>query len=279
MRVYGRPDATHPDGVKPGALLDLVCDLAAARAGPDRPPLIGVAGAQGSGKTTLARAAATRLNGAAFSLDDVYLTRAERAALATQVHPLFAVRGPPGTHDLDLADQTVGALRAAGAGSTTPLPRFDKLADERAPEADWPAFQGRPGAILVDGWCLGALGQDPAALATPINALEREEDPNAIWRSYADQALSGRYPALFTGFDAIVFLAAPSFDAVLDWRCEQEAGLLGLDPADLPAGRRVELARFIQHFERITRHMLAGGVAATATVRLDAQRRVLAIET
>lgn len=261
-----------------GALHDLIRELAAARARPDRPPLVGIAGAQGSGKTTLARVAADRLGGAAFSLDDVYLTKAERAALATQAHPLFAVRGPPGTHDLDLADRTVAALRAATDDSTTRLPAFDKLADERAPESAWPAFRGRPAAILIDGWCLGAVGEAPAALAAPINALERDEDPNAIWRSYADQALSGRYAALFAGFDAILFLAAPSFDTVLDWRCEQEAGLLGIAPADLPAARRAELARFIQHFERITRHMLAGGLAATVTVRLDAHRGVVAIE-
>lgn len=259
-----------------GALVDLVCDLAAARAAPDRPPLIGIAGAQGSGKTTLARAAADRLGGAAFSLDDVYLTRAERTALATQVHPLFAVRGPPGTHDLDLADRTVAALRAAGPDSRIRLPAFDKRTDERAPEADWPLFEGRPKAILIDGWCLGATGQDPAALAAPVNALERDEDPNAVWRSYADAALMGRYQAFFAGFDAIVLLAAPSFNTVLDWRCEQEAGLLGIAADDLPAARRAELARFIQHFERITRHMLAGGVAATVTVRLDARRRVVA---
>jgi D-glycerate 3-kinase len=257
------------------ALLDRVCDLARAMAGPDRPPLIGIAGAQGSGKTTLARAAAERLRGAAFSLDDVYLTRAERAALAAQVHPLFAVRGPPGTHDLDLADRTVAVLRAAQAGAATPLPAFDKLADERAPEANWPVFTGRPGAILVDGWCLGATGQDPASIADPVNALEREEDPNAVWRSYADDALTGRYQAFFAGFDALVFLAAPSFEAVLDWRCEQEAGLLGIAPAELPPARRTELARFIQHFERLTRHMLAGGVRADIVVALDRDRRVL----
>ena len=277
--LYGCPDATHPRRVNSPLLLDLVCDLAAAHAQPDRPPLIGIAGPQGSGKTTLAQAAAARLNGAAFSLDDVYLTRAERAELAARVHPLFAVRGPPGTHDLELADHTVQALRAAGDGGATPLPGFDKLADERLAEGDWPVFHGRPGAILIDGWCLGATRQDPVALAAPVNALEREEDPNTVWRSYADEALAGRYAAWFAGFDAVVFLAAPSFDTVLDWRCEQEAGLMGITPSGLPADRRAELARFIQHFERITRHMLAGGVSAAATVRLDARRQVLAIET
>jgi len=269
--------ATQAGGMIAPALIDLVRDLAAARGGLDRPALIGVAGAQGSGKTTLARAVAERLNGAAFSLDDVYLTRAERADLAARVHPLFAVRGPPGTHDLDLADRTVAALRAAGAGSRTPLPRFEKLGDERAAVADWPVFEGRPGAILIEGWCLGATGQDAAALAAPINALERHEDPNAVWRSYADSQLVARYQPFFAGFDAMIYLAAPSFETVLDWRCEQEAGLLGLAPADLPAARRADLARFIQHFERITRHMLAGGVQADVMVPLDADRSPVAL--
>ena len=260
-------------------LLDLVCDLVTARANADRPPLIGIAGPQGSGKTTLARAAAATLGGAAFSLDDVYLTRAERIALAGEMHPLFTVRGPPGTHDLDLADRTVAALRAAGPASGTPLPAFDKLADDRAAQAAWPVFRGRPAAILVDGWCLGATRQAAADLVQPINALEREEDPHAIWRGHADACLAGRYQAFFRGFDAIIFLAAARFDAVLDWRCEQEAGLLGIAVADLPPDRRDALARFIQHFERITRHMLAGGVVADVVVRLDDRRGVRSMAT
>jgi D-glycerate 3-kinase len=259
------------------ALVDRIRDLALTRALPDRPPLIGIAGPQGSGKTTLARAVAAAVNGAAFSLDDVYLTRAERRALAARVHPLFAVRGPPGTHDLDLADRTVAALRAAGPESATPLPAFDKLADDRAPRTDWPVFHGRPGAILIDGWCLGATRQPPADLVPPVNALERDEDPDAVWRSSVDAALAGRYQAFFRGFDAMVFLAAPSFACVLDWRCEQEAGLMGLAPGDLPPARRADLARFIQHFERITTHMLAGGVTADVVVRLGPDRTVLDI--
>mgnify|MGYP001167406458 CR=1 FL=1 len=251
------------------ALLDLIESLAA---GAGAPRLIGIAGAQGSGKSTLARAAADRLDGVALSLDDVYLTRRERAALAADVHPLLAVRGPPGTHDLDLAEAVIDDLMA---GRATDLPRFDKLSDDRARPA---RFEGEARVILVDGWCLGATAQGDAALADPVNALEREHDRDGRWRRRANAMLADRYAAFFARFSAVLHLAAPEFSTVLDWRCEQEATLLGLPPDALPAGRRDELALFIQHFERITRHMLAGGVTATATVRLDAARRVLAIE-
>ena len=248
-------------------LLDIAAGLASGRG---RPAVIGVAGAQGSGKTTLARAMAARLGGVAFSLDDVYLTHAERLALAARTHPLFAVRGPPGTHDLTLATETLNSLRQ---GRPTLLPRFDKLADDRAEPV---LFAGKPEVIVIDGWCLGATAQDEAALADPVNGLERDEDRERVWRTAANAALAGPYQAFFGRFDAILHLAAPSFDAVLDWRCEQEAELLGLAPAELPEARRSELARFIQHFERITRHMLAGGVNVEVTARLAADRSLVA---
>lgn len=251
------------------ALLTLIDTLAHRREGP---VLIGIAGAQGSGKTTLARAAADRLRGVALSLDDVYLTRAERAALARSIHPLLAVRGPPGTHDLDLADAVLDDLLA---GRSALLPRFDKLADDRLMPV---AHAGGARVVLLDGWCLGATPQTDEALTTPVNALERDRDSDGVWRRWTNAALAGPYQRFFGRFDAIVHLAAPDFDAVLDWRCEQEAGLMDLAPGDLPAARREAIAGFIQHFERITRHMLAGGVAATVTVRLDAGRRVVGVE-
>ncbi|MFS0741367.1 kinase [Brevundimonas sp. 3P9-tot-E] len=257
-------------------LLDAVGSLAALHVRPDHIPVIGIAGAQGSGKTTLVRAAAERLGAAHLSLDDVYLTRAERQAMAREVHPLFTVRGPPGTHDLGLLERTLAALRAADADSRTPLPAFDKLADDRAPRTDWPVFAGRPSAVLVDGWCLGATPQAEADLAAPVNALEAERDGQGIWRRASNAALAGPYAEVFSRFDAVLFLKAPSFDAVLDWRCEQEAGLMDLPPADLPPARRAELAVFIQHFERITRHMLAGGIQADMTFALNRSRRLLA---
>ncbi len=249
-----------------------------ARGRPDGgPPLIGVAGSQGSGKTTVAKAAARDLGAAHFSIDDVYLTRAERQALAAEVHPLFAVRGAPGTHDLSLAEAVIEALRCAHPGDRTPIPAFDKLADDREPPSRWPVFEGRPSAVLVDGWCVGATPLSQAELIAPINALEAEEDPDGVWRRAWNARLAGDYVTFFAGFDAILFLAAPSFAVVLDWRCEQEAGLMGIPPADLPPERRAAIERFIAHYQRLTEHMLDGGIRADATARLDAGRHVISL--
>jgi D-glycerate 3-kinase len=70
-----------------------------------------------------------------------------------------------------------------------------------------------------------------------------------------------------------VFLQAPGFDVVLDWRSQQEADLLRIPPGRLPQAERRRLAEFIQYFERITRRMLDGGVIAHTIVPLDRERR------
>ena len=258
------------------ALVDLVGRLIAD--GPkDRPPLIGIVGAQGSGKTTLARAAADRFGAAQISIDDVYLTRAEREAMAREVHPLFVTRGPPGTHDLTLLRRLIDDLSAAGPADETRIPDFDKRGDDRWPENRWRRLGGRPSAILIDAWCLGARPEDPAALARPLNDLERDRDPDGRWRGLVNAFVAGAYADFAARFDAILFLQAPAFEVVLDWRSQQEADLLGVAPSDLPAAERERLAGFIQYFERITRRMLSGGVRADVTVKLDRNRVPIAI--
>jgi len=256
------------------AMIDLIGRLIAA--GPKSgvgPPLIAVVGAQGSGKTTLARAAAERFGGVQISIDDVYLTRAAREAMAEEVHPLFLTRGPPGTHDLRMLSRLIKALSTARPDDKVLLPEFDKRGDDRRPIRDWRIFSGRPRAILIDAWCLGALPEDEAALADPINALERDRDPDGTWRRAVNGFVAGSYADFAARFDAVVFLEAPAFEFVLDWRCQQEADLLGVTPGRLPAEERRRLAVFIQYFERITRRMLDGGVVADKIVPLDRDRR------
>ncbi|MDP3369198.1 MAG: kinase [Brevundimonas sp.] len=252
-------------------LIDLIGRLIAD--GPeDRPPLIAVVGALGCGKTTLARAAAERFGAVQISIDDVYLTRAEREAMARDVHPLFLTRGPPGSHDLILLQRLIDALSAAGPDDETRIPDFDKRGDDRRLVGDWRVFPGRPSAILIDAWCLGVLPEDATALAEPVNALEAGQDPDGRWRRAVNGFVGGPYADFVATFDAVLFLRAPSFDVVLDWRCQQEADLLGVAPSDLPPAERVRLAGFIQYFERITRRMLDGGVRADVVVQLDRNR-------
>lgn len=257
------------------------------------PLLVGINGCQGSGKSTLARFLALLCEEAAgrrcpeLSIDDLYHTRATREALARDVHPLLLTRGVPGTHDLALGNRVLDALLDPHRPETAvPVPRFAKSVDDRVPEAQWPRFQGRADAVLFEGWCVACTPQAPAALAEPINRLEREEDADGTWRRYVNEQLAHGYDALFARIDFLVFLQAPSFECVHDWRRKQEHKLrerLAREGAPPEARSRVmsdaELDRFIQHYERLTRHMLATLPArADAVIRLDAGHRLVSHE-
>jgi D-glycerate 3-kinase len=228
----------------------------------DAPLLVGLCGSQGSGKSTMAaflRALleAQRLPTAILSIDDLYLDLPERVALAETVHPLLRTRGVPGTHDVALGIDVIERLFSAEPGATTAIPCFDKASDSRAPEAAWERFIGPARIVILEGWCIGATPQAEAELADPVNALEASEDADGRWRAYVNAALAGPYRDLFARIDLHVFLRAPSFDCVFEWRRLQEDKLrarTGGNGAGLMDD--AALARFIMHYERITRHLL-----------------------
>lgn len=219
--------------------------------------VLGLNGAQGTGKSTLARLlrlVLERLYGmrvALLSLDDLYLTAAERMRRAEAIHPLLATRGVPGTHDVSLGIRTIRAFRD---GKPLAIPRFDKARDDRVPVAEWPRWEGRCDLVIFEGWCVGARPQRADELREPINELEREDDPTGDWRFYVNRELGGHYQALFAEIDVLLMLRPDGFDRVAQWREQQEARL-----RESGGGPEVmapeEVRRFVMYFERLTRFM------------------------
>lgn len=221
---------------------------------------LGINGAQGTGKSTLAdffRVALESDHGwrvAVLSIDDFYLTRAEREALARNVHPLLQTRGVPGTHDLRMLLDCLKQLKHLSAGREAKLPRFDKSKDDRADSSNWPSVTGPLDVIILEGWCVGSIAQSKEELSQPANTLERDEDPSGAWRTFMNRNLQRYTATIFAQLDALVFLKAPSFDAVYRWRLEQERKLAAVSPPD-SAGimDQRQLSRFMQFYERLTR--------------------------
>lgn len=268
------PHLTSINGFSP-AFVARVLDL--ARASPGRPPVFGIAGLQGSGKSTLARqlVAAGQAQGlaiTALSLDDFYLNLRERQGLARTVHPLLATRGPPGTHDVALACATLDALRVLSAGASLAVPAFDKGSDRRLPPSRWPRVSTRPDLIVFEGWCLGVPPEAEAALAAPVNALERDEDGDGRWRQHVNASLA-QYAALWCRIDRLLFLQGPGFEIVPRWRAQAEADLARRRPGAMSPG---DIARFVLLFERVSRQALATlPRLADHVIRLDGERRPL----
>lgn len=241
------------------------------------PCIIGLCGPQGSGKSTGAAVLRLLLEAdglavALLSLDDLYLTRAERHRLAETIHPLLATRGPPGSHDVALGHRILDSLIG---GTTTHLPAFDKATDDRRTDDLWAVFEGVADIVIFEGWCVGARPEPPDRLAAAVNDLERTQDADGVWRRYVNARLAD-YQALFSRIDYQVLLASPSFEVVAGWRREQEAKLRARHadrPEDLHIMTDGEVDHFVQHYERLTRHIIREMPGrADAVVELTADR-------
>jgi len=247
-----------------------------------KPYLLGINGAQGTGKSTLADFIAVYLQKtrgirtACLSIDDLYLPQEQRQKLARSLHPLFATRGVPGTHDVALGIATIKALQTLNNESLVRIPRFNKATDNRHPEINWTSITGPIDLIIFEGWCVGSKPVQQDELDAPINKLEEQEDPKGIWRNRINQNLKDEYQTLFENIDSLILLQAPNFDAVYQWRLEQEQKLAdkyaqGRKPSDSSGiMSAAEIARFIQHYERIT-HANIRDLSPTADVLIKLQ--------
>ncbi len=228
------------------------------------PFLLGINGAQGTGKSTLAdflQLATTSMFGwnvAVLSIDDFYYTLAERRKLAREIHPLLLTRGVPGTHDTAMLTRYLERLQAMNSNDRITLPRFDKAADDRADETLWPVVNGAVDLIILEGWCVGTVAQPSSEIELPVNALERDEDTDGRWRNYVNDRLKASYQQVFEKLDFLVFLRAPSFEAILRWRLEQEEKLAEVTHTESSGlMNKDQIARFVQFYERLTRANLA----------------------
>ena len=223
--------------------------------------VVGISGSQGSGKSTLASLLVLLLKelmglrAINLSIDDFYHTHAHRQQLAHDVHPLLATRGVPGTHDVALAIRTIEALKQRG---TVAIPRFNKAIDDRVPQQEWPTVLAPMDVVVLEGWCLCIPGQAGEALDTPVNALESQEDCDGRWRQYVNTQIRTDYAAFYALVDFLVMLKAPGFAKVYEWRQTQEDKLAAKAAAGNASKvmNREQLQRFIQHYERLTRHGL-----------------------
>ena len=251
-----------------------------------RPIIVGLNGAQGSGKSTLSQYLSQMMpmqlgvDCHVLSIDDFYLSKAKRKRLAASVHPLLGIRGVPGTHDVPRLLDALAGFIDPGIQSVT-VPIFDKLKDDRTKNVQRIQKSARPTVILFEGWCVGVPAQHQLALSVPASSFEFSNDKNGVWRSYVNERLGGDYVDVFKLLDRLSMLKPPCFEAVYDWRVDQEMRLVARrreDSSDTSIrGMSVrQVGEFVENFRRLTCHAI--GVLpdlADETWELQADRLVL----
>jgi len=227
------------------------------------PLIVGISGGQGSGKTTFVRFLKKilelkyNLKCYSISIDDIYKTKKDRFLLSKREHKLFFTRGVPGTHDTKYLINYFKNLEDLKAGKKIfTIPKFNKAIDDRLSKKHWYQFSNKCDIILFEGWCVGATDENnKSILEKPINNLEKVEDPQCVWRKLVNNHLKKDYKVLYSFIDFMIYLKAPSFKKVLEWRTLQEKKLSKFKKKKNLIMNNNQLKRFVMFYERITQQM------------------------
>ena len=202
--------------------------------------IIGLAGGQGTGKTTI-----SSLIKIIFDLE-----------FDLRINFLLMTRGVPGTHDVDLI---LSFFRKVSKKRFSPvlLPKFDKSIDDRLKRDKWYKIKKKPNIVILEGWCVGSSPQKLNNLKKPINTIERDNDQKLKWRKYVNNQLNKKYKSMYKFFDYFLYLKAKNFSLLRKWRLKQEKKLYlnNKSRKNSKIMNNKEVLNFMMTYQRITEHM------------------------
>ena len=240
-----------------------VCFWISKKANNKQPYFVGLAGGQGTGKTTISSLLEIilrkyfKLNVFKISIDDFYRTRKERFSLSKKVHPLLMTRGVPGTHDIKIMLDFFRKSKTKKFKSFK-LPKFNKAIDDRCKKNQWYTIKKRPDVVIFEGWCVGARAEKNSTIKKSINSLEKTNDAQLIWRNYVNKQLKTKYKKLYDQLDCLVYLKAKNFSLLQKWRLIQEKKLW-LKNKNKKTNNKImskgDVINFMQTYQRVTQNM------------------------
>ena len=239
-----------------------LCFWISKKANIKKPYFVGLAGGQGTGKTTsssLIEIILTKyfkLKVFRISIDDFYKTRKERISLSKRVHPMLLTRGVPGTHDINMMLKFFKKVKSKKF-KRLKLPTFNKAIDDRYNKKYWYDLKKKPDVIIFEGWCVGAKPEGNNTLNKTINLMEKNKDKKRIWRKYVNQQLKSKYKKLYSQLNCLIYLKAKNFSLLQKWRLKQERKLLvnNKKNSKLKIMNKEDVLSFMQTYQRITQNM------------------------
>jgi len=243
------------------------------RVNKDKALIIGLAGGQGSGKTTISLILTLilkkyfKLNVCKISIDDFYKTRKDRKLLSKTQHDLLMTRGVPGTHDINLLLSFFKKIKSKNFKNLQ-IPIFNKAMDDRCLKKSWQKIKKKPDVVIFEGWCVGAKAQTSSQLIKPINSLEKVYDQDAKWRMYVNNQLKTKYKTLFKQLDELIYLKAKNFNLLRKWRLKQERKLWlqTKNKNNLKIMSSGDVINFMQTYQRITQQMFKDAIKRSSII-------------
>ena len=239
-----------------------LCFWISEKADKKKPYFVGLAGGQGTGKTTISSLIKIilskyfKLKVFRISIDDFYKTRKERISLSKRIHPMLLTRGVPGTHDINMMLSFFKKVKSKKF-KRLKLPTFNKAIDDRSNKKSWYELNEKPDVIIFEGWCVGAKSETNNTLKKTINSMEKVKDQKKIWRKYVNQQLKSKYKNLYSQLNCLIYLKAKNFNLLQKWRLKQERKLW--IKSKIKSNSKImskgDVMNFMQTYQRITENM------------------------
>ncbi len=242
------------------------------------PIIIGFSGLPGSGKSTLgfwiaSVARELSLDISVISLDDFYLPGQEMD-IAMNGNPWNVPRGFPGSHSLDLLNQSLDTFLKTGVLIS---PTFDKsLRNGKGDRSGW--CELNPKVLILEGWFVGC---------EPCSDLSRKDDlaedqfnlslsqSEKEYRILIQESLL-EYSKIWNKFEKIWHLKSSQFNNTILWKSQQEQEMIKLKGSGLKGNNLSDFIRMIQ--TSIPQQSLSF-INSDTTVEINQDRRICRLKT
>ncbi len=230
-----------------GLALPLLSDVMRSALDKNKRTLFGISALPGCGKTSLGNwledaAKLFNLSVKVVSIDDFYLP-AKELDIAMKGNPWCVPRGLPGSHSIELLEESVDNWFASGF---LKAPKFDKALRNGLGDR-YGCTECNPDVLILEGWFLGC---EPIESSLNKDLISRKIKPKLTneEKMYREkvQLLLLKYLSTWQKINRIWHIKSNNLTSSLEWKVQQEMHMMETRGASLTGDSLNSFLRMIQ---------------------------------